>query len=238
MMKHSKIFSGVLVFVGLTLVLILGAITGSPADDLDFFVEAVRNDRIDEVRALISKGVDANSRDVFGDNAGLHWAASLGLAEMARLLIDSGAGTMRRLLESGITIFDLSHIFYSHFHPDHSGELVPLLFATKYPDSRRRRSPLTICAGAGFVQFFKGLKKVYGPWIMLDPGMLSILELDTSGPDAVRFDDRSFRFGIANGITNADRIGQGILGCHADFAAESLPEGLIERIGPFCLCGG
>ena len=107
----------------------------------------------------------------------------------SKVLIDSGAGTMRRLLESGITIFDLSHIFYSHFHPDHSGELVPLLFATKYPDSRRRRSPLTICAGAGFVQFFKGLKKVYGPWIMLDPGMLSILELDTSGPDAVRFDD-------------------------------------------------
>jgi ankyrin repeat protein len=91
MMKHSKTFLGVLAFVGLTLVLILGAITGSPADDLDFFVEAVRNDRIDEVRALISKGIDVNSRDVFGDNAGLHWAASLGLAEMARLLIDSGA---------------------------------------------------------------------------------------------------------------------------------------------------
>jgi ankyrin repeat protein len=91
MMKHRKIPLGISVFAGLTLVLILGAICGSRAGDLDFFVEAVRNDRIDEVRALISKGVDVNSRDVFGDNAGLHWAASLGLAEMARLLIDSGA---------------------------------------------------------------------------------------------------------------------------------------------------
>ena len=54
----------------------------------------------------------------------------------ATLLLDSGAGTMRRLLETGKTIFDLSHIIYSHFHPDHTGELVPILFATKYPDSR------------------------------------------------------------------------------------------------------
>jgi ribonuclease BN (tRNA processing enzyme) len=111
----------------------------------------------------------------------------------SKVLIDSGAGTMRRLLESGNTIFDLSHIFYSHFHPDHSGELVPLLFATKYPETRRRRTPLTICAGAGFMKFFIGLKKVYGHWIELDAGMLSILELNTDGPDAVRFDDFSVK---------------------------------------------
>jgi ribonuclease BN (tRNA processing enzyme) len=107
----------------------------------------------------------------------------------SKVLIDSGAGTMRRLLEAGITIFDLSHIFYSHFHPDHSAELVPLLFATKYPDNRRRQIPLSICAGNGFVKFFNGLKSVYGHWIELDDGMLSILELDTARPDAVRFDD-------------------------------------------------
>jgi ankyrin repeat protein len=91
MIKHGKIFLSLLVFVGLTLMLILGVTIGSRAGDLDFFVEAVRNDRIDEVSALLMKGVDVNSRDVFGDNAGLHWAASLGLAEMARLLIDNGA---------------------------------------------------------------------------------------------------------------------------------------------------
>jgi uncharacterized protein len=91
MIKHGKAPLGVSVFAGLTLVLILGAICGSRAGDLDFFVEAVRKNRIDEVRALLLKGVDVNSRDVFGDNAGLHWAASLGLAEMARLLIDNGA---------------------------------------------------------------------------------------------------------------------------------------------------
>ena len=57
------------------------------------------------------------------------------------LLFDSGAGTMRRLLEAGVTIDKISYLFYSHLHPDHSGELVPFLFATKYLESYRRRLP-------------------------------------------------------------------------------------------------
>ena len=38
------------------------------------------------------------------------------------LLFDSGVGTMKRLLEAGVEIFDVSFIFYSHFHPDHTSE--------------------------------------------------------------------------------------------------------------------
>ena len=41
-----------------------------------------------------------------------------------RILFDAGAGTIRRLLEAGTTIFDISYIFLSHFHPDHSAEIV------------------------------------------------------------------------------------------------------------------
>ena len=62
------------------------------------------------------------------------------------LLFDSGPGTMRRLLESGTEIFDISFLFYSHLHPDHTGELVPFLFANKYPDGQRRKRPLHIVA--------------------------------------------------------------------------------------------
>lgn len=105
------------------------------------------------------------------------------------ILLDSGAGTMRRLLESGKTIFDLSHIIYSHFHPDHTGELVPLLFATKYPDGHRRRTPLSICAGKGLAAFIIGLKSVYGRWIELEPGLLDIIEVNINGPDRLNFKD-------------------------------------------------
>ena len=105
----------------------------------------------------------------------------------ARLLFDSGPGTIRRLLEEGTTIFDLNYIFYSHFHPDHTAELVPLIFATKYPDGDRRRSRLTITAGRGLAHFFAGLKAVYGKWIELAPGLLDVVELDNRSKDSINF---------------------------------------------------
>lgn len=99
------------------------------------------------------------------------------------LLFDSGAGTMRRLLEAGVTIDRLSHIFYSHLHPDHTGELVTLLFASKYPNTYRRLKPFTIVAAGGFVNFYEKLKFAYGEWIELAPGLLRISELNTTGRD-------------------------------------------------------
>jgi ribonuclease BN (tRNA processing enzyme) len=105
-----------------------------------------------------------------------------------KLLFDSGPGTMRRLLEADTTIFDISHIFYSHFHPDHTSEFVPFIFATKYPDSRQRKNPLTVLGGWGFLDFYKGLKAAYGHWIELTPDLLNIIEFDTKRPDAHEFD--------------------------------------------------
>ncbi len=105
------------------------------------------------------------------------------------LLFDSGAGTMRRLLEVGTTIFDISHIFYSHLHPDHTGELASFLFASKYSGTARRRIPITLVAAEGFTAFYKSLTAVYGHWIELDPELFSIIELDKSAGDTCRFND-------------------------------------------------
>ena len=99
------------------------------------------------------------------------------------LLFDSGAGTMRRLLEAGVTIDKISYIFYSHLHPDHCGELVPFLFATKYPETYRRRKPFTIVVAKGFADFYEKLKLAYGQWIELAPGLMKIAELDNKGRD-------------------------------------------------------
>ena len=105
------------------------------------------------------------------------------------LLFDSGPGSMRRLLEAQATIFDISHIFYSHFHPDHTGEFVPFIFATKYPDGSRRKVPLTVAGGRGLLNFYKGLKSVYGHWIELASGLMEIIEFDNKNADTITFED-------------------------------------------------
>ena len=104
-----------------------------------------------------------------------------------KLLFDSGPGTMHRLLNVGIEIFDIDAIFFSHFHPDHTGELVPFLFATKYPDSSRRNKLLTITGGKGFINFISRLKTVYGDWLDLPEGMLRFHEFSGNGLDSQQF---------------------------------------------------
>ncbi|NOY70430.1 MAG: ribonuclease Z [Deltaproteobacteria bacterium] len=92
------------------------------------------------------------------------------------ILIDAGPGTMRRLLEAGISIFDIDFFFLSHFHPDHCAEMVPFLFANRYPDMGKRGKKLTLCGGPGFSSFFNGLNEIFNKWIEL-PGMLETMEL-------------------------------------------------------------
>lgn len=105
-----------------------------------------------------------------------------------KLLIDSGAGTIRRLLEARASIFDISYIFYSHFHPDHSGELASFLFSTKYPEESTRLAPLNILAARGFKAFYERLKTAYGNWIELRPHLLKIFELNNKEPDLEQFE--------------------------------------------------
>jgi ribonuclease BN (tRNA processing enzyme) len=107
-----------------------------------------------------------------------------------KLLFDMGAGTIHRLLEYGVTIFDITHIFLSHFHPDHSAEIVSFLFASKYAENMRRQTPLTLVAGNGLTAFYEALKSAYGSWIEPGDGILSVVEMSTRAPD--RLDCSSF----------------------------------------------
>ena len=104
-----------------------------------------------------------------------------------KMLFDCGPGVMRRLLEIGTSISDISHLFISHFHPDHVGELASFLFALKYPAPSVQKQPLTIVAGRGFHDFFSRLKGVFGQWIVLPPDRFEIVELDIEKPDHHRF---------------------------------------------------
>lgn len=111
--------------------------------------------------------------------------------ERNTILLDLGPGTMRRMLEYGRTIFELTHIFLSHYHPDHSAELVPLLFSTKYPDRQKRTFPLTLVGGDGLENFYKKLQSAYGEWIVLPEGKFALHEMNPHPKQTLDFEDFS-----------------------------------------------
>jgi len=94
----------------------------------------------------------------------------------SHLLIDSGAGVLRRMLEVGITYRDIDLLLYTHIHPDHISDLVPLLFACKYADLPREKD-LVCVGGLGFRRYFNKLKRTYGTWIEPNSYQLTLKEI-------------------------------------------------------------
>jgi ribonuclease BN (tRNA processing enzyme) len=96
--------------------------------------------------------------------------------DQSHLLIDSGSGTLRKMLEVGLTYRDLDLLLYTHIHPDHVADLVPILFACKYADLPRDKDMLCV-GGPGFKNYFSKVKKVYGSWIEPQSYHLTIKEI-------------------------------------------------------------
>lgn len=93
------------------------------------------------------------------------------------LLFDCGAGTIWALAEAGLDFRELDWIWLSHFHPDHTVDLVPLLFAARSPLYGRKK-PLVIGGATGLKNFYQRLRGVYGRWIELEPDLLTFKEIE------------------------------------------------------------
>jgi ribonuclease BN (tRNA processing enzyme) len=98
------------------------------------------------------------------------------ISESTYMLIDSGSGTLRRVLEIGMNYQDLDLLLYTHTHPDHVSDLVPILFANKYTDNPRQKD-LQCIGGPGFKSFYEQVKKIHGRWIEPESYRLTIDEL-------------------------------------------------------------
>lgn len=83
------------------------------------------------------------------------------------ILIDSGSGTLYRLLRAGLTYNDIDIICYTHIHLDHVCDFATILFTCKYGIPPRERD-LLVLGGEGFISFYERLKKVYGDQIQPD----------------------------------------------------------------------
>lgn len=79
------------------------------------------------------------------------------------------------MLEVGITYRDIDLLLYTHMHPDHISELVPILFACKYADLPRQKDLIGV-GGPGFKDYFDRLKKLYWSWIEPQSYHLAIKE--------------------------------------------------------------
>lgn len=104
------------------------------------------------------------------------------------IVMDFGAGTMHRLLQAGVSIFEVDYIFFSHLHPDHTGELVSFLFANKYSCGDYRQKPLTIVGAKGFSDFFNQLALLYREWIRMKSDRFQLIELDKNFKDQHTFE--------------------------------------------------
>ena len=99
------------------------------------------------------------------------------------VLFDIGPGTLRQLSRIGIRHDKIGHIFISHFHPDHTADLIHFLFATRNPPVLAKRKPFTISGPLGLKEFLKRLQKAYGEWITLPPKTMKLEELQVQKPD-------------------------------------------------------
>lgn len=79
-----------------------------------------------------------------------------------RLMMDCGAGTLHALDRYGLPWQEMTHLFVSHFHVDHIGELASLFFAFKHGMQKGREKPLTLVGPQTLDRVMAGLKQAFG----------------------------------------------------------------------------
>jgi len=105
------------------------------------------------------------------------------------ILVDPSSGSLHRAERYGTETRSIDYVFLSHFHPDHTGDIAPLLFALKNSEYFKDKK-LTLIGPPGLKEFHRGLLDCYGNWIRLEPGRLQVQEI---GNDQLEIDSWSVR---------------------------------------------
>jgi len=84
------------------------------------------------------------------------------------LVFDLGSGAVRGMVSADLDPFSVDRVFFTHFHPDHTVDIVPLLFALKYGAEEERARPLTISGPEPFREFWGSITAVWGEWMISD----------------------------------------------------------------------
>jgi ribonuclease BN (tRNA processing enzyme) len=88
------------------------------------------------------------------------------------LVFDLGSGAVRGMLASSIDPFTVDRIFFTHFHPDHTVDVVPLLFAINHGAPEKRARPLYLSGPEPFLRFWGSVMEAWGEWMAGDHATL------------------------------------------------------------------
>ncbi|HMI57552.1 MAG TPA: MBL fold metallo-hydrolase [Gemmatimonadaceae bacterium] len=93
------------------------------------------------------------------------------------LLMDCGSGVVHRMGELGVNWLCISHLAFTHFHPDHTLDLTTLIFAWKYGTLPPRSAPLVIFGPVGTAQLIEHFATIYGDTLRAPGFPLTVREL-------------------------------------------------------------
>jgi ribonuclease BN (tRNA processing enzyme) len=105
------------------------------------------------------------------------------------ILLDIGSGTLRAMLKYQLNFNQIDILCLSHYHPDHVGDLVPFLFASRYSLGYTRQVPFRVLAARGFSELRQKLKGVWGEWVEPPAGLMQVQELAPDRTDTFAMDD-------------------------------------------------
>ncbi len=83
-------------------------------------------------------------------------------------VFDLGSGAVRGMVRAGLDPFSVDRLFFTHFHPDHTVDIVPLMFAIKYGSEEQREKPLHLQGPEPFRDFFGKITVIWGDWMLGD----------------------------------------------------------------------
>ncbi len=147
------------------------------------------------------------------------------------ILIDGGSGALRRAADLNLDYRSIQIICYSHLHPDHVFDLVPLLFAWKHDPQVTWPRTLTILGPRGFHDYYTRLMELYGHWVLHDQLTVEIHELfrDQFSTEAVTINTiHTAHMDYSLGFRFADRQGHSLFYSGDTDYSEEVIEGARE----------
>ncbi len=84
------------------------------------------------------------------------------------LMLDGGSGALRKVADYGYDYRNIHHICYTHLHPDHTLDIIPLLFALKNDRSRESPFKLDLFGPRGLITYWNHIQEAFGDLIRPD----------------------------------------------------------------------